>query len=75
MTKYEHVRIDGIEFKPGEGWFLIRGQDRFAPAAIEAYAELVRDSVPIDALSEVRNLADQIRWWQGEHPEFVKTPD
>lgn len=37
--KYSNVRIDGIRFHPGEPWFLIRGQDRFAYEAIQAYAD------------------------------------
>lgn len=73
--KYEHVRIEGIEFKPDESWFLIRGQDRFAPAALEAYADLVRGEVPAAMEDEVRHLTERMRRWQTEHPEHVKTPD
>jgi hypothetical protein len=64
MGKYDHVKIDGIQFKPGERWFLIRGQDRFAPAAIDAYAGLVESSVPAAMVTEVRQVVEQVRQWQ-----------
>jgi hypothetical protein len=75
MAKYEHVKIEGIAFKPGEPWFLIRAQDRFAPAAVEAYANLVGGSVTPEMAAGVRAIADSMRKWQAEHTEAVKTPD
>ena len=75
MAKYDNVRIDGITFKPGEQWFLIRAQDRFAPAAVDAYAQLVSETVPDVVLTEIRGIAEQMRQWQAQHPEHVKTPD
>jgi hypothetical protein len=75
MAKYDHVKIDGIQFKPGEQWFLIRGQDRFAPDAIEAYAGLVEGAMPAAMAADVRQVAEQVRQWQREHPGLVKTPD
>lgn len=75
MAKYENVKIEGITFKPGEQWFLIRGQDRFAPAAVDAYAQLVSGSVPENTVAEIRGIAERMRQWQEEHPEYVKTPD
>ena len=75
MAKYDNVRIDGITFKPGEQWFLIRAQDRFAPAAVDAYAQLVSGTVPDVVLAEIRGIAEQMRQWQAQHPEYVKTPD
>jgi hypothetical protein len=75
MAKYDHVKIEGIQFKPGEPWFLIRGQDRFAPAAIEAYTGLIEGSVPAAMVDEVRQVAARVRQWQNDNPQQVKTPD
>ena len=75
MAKYQNVRIEGIAFKPGEPWFLIRAQDRFAADAIEAYANLVDGSVAPGMVADVRQVAETVRRWQREHPDQVKTPD
>jgi hypothetical protein len=74
MAKYDHVRIDGITFKPGEQWFLIRAQDRFAPAAVDAYAKLASGAIPDVVVAEIRGIAEQMRQWQAQHPADVKTP-
>lgn len=75
MAKYRNAKIEGIAFKPGEPWFLIRAQDRFAPAAVEAYGNLVGGSVGAEMAADVRAVADEMRKWQAEHTELVKTPD
>jgi hypothetical protein len=54
---------------PGEPYFLIRAQDRFAPAAVQAYAAISnrhKEIIPI--------VYDFVKW-QEDNPDKVKTPD
>lgn len=75
--KYSHVVISGIEFKQGEPWFLIRGQDCTAPAAIEAYYQLIKAALgPAHAIAKSsRAFLLRIREWQRDNPNLVKEPD
>lgn len=76
IGKYDHVKIEGIEFKPGEPWFLIRGQDNLAGFAVQAYADLLREFYDEEeAALQIELLADEIEKWQEENPQFVKRPD
>lgn len=74
---------------PGEPWFLIRGQDRFAVGAVAGYAEglalaayeLEERGDPEaaahlhDMEGQVRQVVEGIRSWQDDNPDVVKTPD
>ena len=57
------------KLQPGEPYFLIRAQDRFAPAAIMAYGNLSNRQ------AECHNRVEEFVAWQKANPEKVKTPD
>lgn len=70
-----------------EPLFLLRGQDKLAPAAIFAYADELEctasdDGVAPDEALRRRELANEaeaaalaIERWQLEHPDRTKMPD
>jgi hypothetical protein len=58
-----------------EPFFLIRAQDRLAPAVILMYAVAARNQ-GLDHLSQqVGAVAVEFAAWQAEHPDLVKDPD
>lgn len=80
LSKYDHVDLAevGIELKPGEPWFLIRGQDICAPSAILAYATELSDHLDPDKwepVGELQAFAKRVSDWQDANPDFVKVPD
>lgn len=70
--KYAHVKLDGIDLKPGESWFLLRGQDKHTPYAMRLYAELIRSG---EMAADILEHAAAIEEWQAANPEYVKEPD
>ena len=71
--KYAHVRLEGLELKPGEPWFLLRGQDRHTPEAMRAYARLRGEGTK--AWLDILGHADAIAAWQLANPQYVHEPD
>ena len=59
--------VDSCEGKIGsdEPRFLLRGQDRFAAALVDAWANLVEEfgNCPADKIQEARECAAQMRLW------------
>lgn len=55
------------KLRPGEPYFLIRGQDKHAPSAIRAYAALARLSL--------HHVIDHFVKWQKDNKQHVKQPD
>ena len=76
--KYAHVKLDGIDLKPSEPWFLLRGQDILTPNAIRAYANLVEglggEAHRLHA-DDLREHATAIAEWQIANSQYVKEPD
>lgn len=60
---------------PGEPFFLIRGQDRHAPAAVGAYAGLLLGASDEQGANEVLALLGRIAEFQAANPQLVKDPD
>jgi hypothetical protein len=54
---------------PGEPYFVIRAQDKFAPAAIQSYATLTGNQ------KSCHEIIEKVLSWQKSHPDKVKTPD
>ena len=77
----KHIRYDYNRIQDPDGLipfnepvFLLRGQDRFAPAVLEFYAQLVEDdSEPSKIPEKTREHAENMREWQRNVK--VKTPD
>jgi hypothetical protein len=81
--------VTGKDIPPDEPLFLLRGQDEFAPRAIEAYAdeleiaaakhaEVLEDEKELTLLEQavqVRAHALAMRRWQLENPGRTKRPD
>ena len=59
----------------GEPYFLLRAQDKCAPAAVTHYAYHLRLNRDEDGFRECHAFARQMREWQNAHPELVKMPD
>lgn len=77
MAKYEHIVLQGLELKPGEPWFLIRGQDKTAVAAIYSYAEILAGYRGFDdpAVISCFEFAARLEAWQKANPGLTKWPD
>lgn len=84
--KYSEVKLEGIELKPDEPWFLLRGQDKLTPYAMEAYADLLAEEAPdmdtaegvdrlLEMAADIRSHAQAVRDWQKANPQYVKLPD
>lgn len=58
-----------------EPLFIIRAQDKLAPAAIRAYARLLREKKLTKAALAVGKYAKEVEAWQKAHKERVKLPD
>ena len=55
--------------------FVIKGKDKLAPRAVDAYAQLC-DTLGLDEQRRPVDLgAEEIRGWQQRHPGLVKLPD
>jgi hypothetical protein len=54
---------------PDEPYFVIRAQDKFAPAAIQAYATLTNQQ------KSCHQIMDKVLDWQRRNPKLVKHPD
>lgn len=55
--------------------FVIKGKDKLAPRAVDAYAQLC-DTLGLDEQRrEVELAAEEIRGWQQRHRDLVKLPD
>ena len=68
-TKYPTLAAFEAKLHPGEPWFVIRGQDVFAPAAVQAYASLSQQH------HELHPMIGAIVRWQEQNPTLVKKPD
>jgi hypothetical protein len=55
--------------------FVIKGTDRIAPAAVEAYHDLCIELGLSDQAGQVWHAAEEIRRWQARHPDRIKKPD
>lgn len=60
---------------PGEPWFFIRSTDRFAPAAVQAYATMLGANGDKDGAAECMAISHEIIQWQKANPDKVKHPD
>jgi len=59
---------------PDEPIFTLRAQDVLAPGIVEAWAQRAEKAgSPPEKVAEARDLAEQMRQWQKQHP--CKTPD
>jgi len=62
-----HEKIaDGCfdKLKEGEPFFVLRGQDKFAPALVVAWIELAKEyGVDADKIVEAMRCADDMRRW------------
>lgn len=65
----------GSRFPEDEPLFLLRGQDLFAPFAIDAYAGRLHELGDVGLANEVGEAASSVRAWQRENPGRVKLPD
>lgn len=55
---------------------LVRGQDQFAAATVDAWANLAEAGGADPAMVEAgRRHAERIREWQSNNPDNVKVPD
>ena len=73
--KYAHVRLEGLELKPGEPWFLLRGQDVLTPETMSDYALNLESIGKVEMAADVRRHAAAITAWQWANPQYVKEPD
>lgn len=55
--------------------FVIKGKDRIAPGAVEAYRDLCIEHDLREQAGEVWRAAEEIRRWQERHPDQVRLPD
>lgn len=55
--------------------FVIKGKDRLAPDAVNAYYALCLAQGLSGQAAEVADAAREIRDWQARRPDLVKTPD
>lgn len=55
--------------------FVIKGKDRLAPAAVNAYFTLCLSRGLSGQAAEVADAEQEIREWQYRHPNLVKYPD
>lgn len=55
--------------------FVVKGKDRLAPSAVDAYFTLCLAQGLGTQAAEVADAAREIREWQSRHPELVKIPD
>ncbi len=55
--------------------FVIKGKDRLAPAAIEAYRTLCEDHGLTHQATQVDVAHDEVAGWQERNPDLVKLPD
>lgn len=52
------------KLRPGEPFFVLRAQDKFAPLLVDLWAELAGEhGCPTDKVHEAFNTADQMRSW------------
>jgi hypothetical protein len=65
-----------------EPMFTIRAQDALGPAAVEAWALMAEVAAKatgvehlLDQATQARDIGDDMRAWQAQHPELVKWPD
>lgn len=73
--KYAHVRLEGLELKPGEPWFLLRGQDVLTPRTMQFYAACVGQLGKPEMAIDIARHAEAITAWQRENPQYVKEAD
>lgn len=84
--KYRNVKLvavaeDGTQTEllhPGEPFFLVRGQDRFAASMVAMYDGLLTtmsEKHGDEAHGELVLLRERILSWQRRNPGLVKTPD
>ena len=68
-AKYPTLAAFEAKLHPGEPWFVVRAQDMFAPAAVQAYASISGQH------AELHQLIDAMREWQDANLDLVKKPD
>lgn len=71
--RYIVARTDGREIPADEPCFVIRGQDRFAVQAVDAYIAIVSLAVSPEVTEELIAHRDRLVLWQASHA--TKTPD
>ena len=76
VGKYGTLAALAAKLHPGEPWFVIRGQDRFGPPAINDYGHrLAAEPGLLGAAEDVWRFSARVMRWQAENPQLVKTPD
>ena len=68
-SKYPTLAAFEAKLHPDEPWFVIRAQDVFAPAAIQAYATISHQH------SALHPMVDAMLAWQKVNPDKVKAPN
>ena len=65
-TKYGQVTTSEKDIPEGEPVFILRGQDKLAPAVVRLYADLVElaGCGPTMSRAEIRMFADRMERWQ-----------
>lgn len=59
-----------------EPLFILRAQDRCAPATVRSWAERAKGAgAPAEKVNEAMVLAVEMEAWQDAHPDRVKFPD
>lgn len=70
--------VEGAQTKipADEPWFLLRGQDRYAPTGIARYARACEErGAPRAFVDGVVDVACAMEDWQAENADRVKRPD
>jgi uncharacterized protein YciU (UPF0263 family) len=73
-SKYA-ITVEGKDIPEDEPLFLLRSQDRLAPAAVLAYAAQLEERGMEDQAEDVRMFASRMSRWQLDNPDKVKLPD
>lgn len=73
--KYGTLAALAAKLHPGEPWFVLRGQDQFAPGLVAQYAHRLGEAGLMAAAEDVRLFASRMFDWQAANPEKTKIPD
>ena len=73
--KYVHGQRIGEILNDDEPFFLIRAQDRLAPAVVLMYAVAAKNQGLLELSQAVGAVAVEFAAWQAAHPDMVKNPD
>lgn len=70
MSTNKYAGINPLDkLHPGEPFFMIRAQDVYSPAAVQAYAAISNNH------KEIHPVINEFLEWQKANPDKVKQPD